>query len=170
MFRRVITVSRCFGLQVNLRSCQVFPASSWDSSKTCASEALRGSSAPWHCWLGREPSGRLSLPSDWPKRPSLKARVASAVRRQVKLAERGRKKKAQHNLLRVNFLERLSVIYERRPLTPGAKTTHDEEPQVSPEKARSNHRRELNAVVCLYWLNGALIAFDSLWLALISSD
>lgn len=74
---------------------------------------------------------------------------SSAVRRQVKLALRG--KRDRENLVRLNFLSRFSFIYEyflqRILLTPGVNTFQDEEPQVSIKKARSNYHSKLITLV-----------------------
>lgn len=140
----LFAASRCLCFQVSPTSCQV----GFSSQETYN--------------LSQIPRTRKSLPPDaanWMISNMVRARLrfidsrycqsksdpSSAVRRQVKLAVRG--KRDRENLVRLTFLLLFSLLDEHIPqrelLTAGTGTFQDEEPQVSTEKARSYHHSKL---------------------------
>lgn len=97
------------------------------------------------------------------------SKCEQSLRLGVRWNSLSKEKGDRENLLRLNFLERFCTIYEhihqRKLLTPGTNTLQDEEPQVSIEKARSNHHSKLITVVLLYWLSFASIPVSYRWIS-----
>lgn len=123
-----------------------FPAPSQDASDNFSQFPRTRKSRPPDAanWMIND-TARARLRFIDPRHCQSKCDPSIAVRRQVKLAARG--KRHRENLVRRTFLLIFSLLDEHIPqrelLTARTGTFQDEEPQVSTEKARSYYHSKL---------------------------